>query len=100
MCHDMVVWEGKPSIMERVMIMQKYMAKEELKDRERQEYVNGLKRFEAKGVPVFIDGEKPGEEDWKKIFEIREDGSFYMGDYIGADEGALREIRFDRVYNR
>ncbi len=21
-----------------------------------------------------------------------------MGDYVGADEGCLREIRFDRVY--
>lgn len=70
------------------------------KEQDQQEYVNGLKRFEAKGIPVFIDGEKPQEKDWNKIFQIREDGSFYMSDYVGMEEGALQEIHFDRVYNR
>lgn len=81
-------------------MMKKLSSEEYLREQEQQEYVNGLKRFEAKGIPVFIDGKKPKENDWGKIFEIREDGSFYMGDYVGMEEGALREIHFDRVYNR
>ena len=27
-----------------------------------------------------------------------EDGAFYMGDYVGAEQGCLKEIRFDKVY--
>lgn len=80
--------------------MRRYMDEEDMKEHEQEEYVNGLKRFEAKGIPVLIDGEKPGEEDWGKIFQIREDGSFYMSDYIGIEEGSLKEIRFERVYNK
>lgn len=79
--------------------MNKFGKEDYLKEQEQQEYVNGLKRFEAKGIPVFIDGEKPEEEDWDKIFQVREDGSFYMSDYVGMEEGELRAIHFDRVYN-
>lgn len=67
---------------------------------EMRQYVNGLRQYEARGIPVYIDGEIPGEEDWEKIFRVQEDGSFYMCDYVGASEGNLKEIRFDRVYNR
>lgn len=73
--------------------------KEELQ-RERRQYVEGFLRYEARGIPVYIDGEIPSEEDWGKIFQVHEDGSFYMCDYVGASEGDLKEIRFDRVYNR
>lgn len=86
--------------MERSITMKRYIIDEETKEREQRKYVNGLKMFEAKGIPVLIDGEKPEEEDWGKIFQIREDGSFYMSDFIGLEEGALKEIHFDRVYNR
>lgn len=72
---------------------------EHLQD-ERQQYVDGLRRYESKGIPVFIDGEIPEEDDWEKIFQVHEDGSFYMCDYVGVSEGSLKEIRFDRVYNR
>ena len=34
-----------------------------------------------------------------KIFEIQDDGSFYMSDYVGAETGNLTEIRFDKVKN-
>ncbi len=68
--------------------------------KEQTKYVEGLRRYEARGIPVYIDGRTAQEEDWSKIFEVREDGSFYMCDYVGASEGRLREIRFDRVYNR
>lgn len=64
------------------------------------EFINGLKRYEKKGIPVFIDGRKAQEQDWEKIFQVQEDGSFYMSDFIGIEDGALKEIHFDKVYNR
>lgn len=67
---------------------------------EQKQYISGLKRYESKGIPVYIDGERPEEEDWKKIFQVREDGSFYMCDYVEAEDGGLKEIHFDLVYNR
>ena len=42
---------------------------------------------------------KPEEEDWEKIFQIQEDGGFYMSDFIGLEDGKLQEIHFDKVYN-
>ena len=48
-------------------------------------YVEGLKRYQKRGIRVLIDGEDASEETWGKLFEVREDGSFYMGDYILED---------------
>lgn len=63
-------------------------------------FLEGLKRYRERGIPILIDGEECLPENYQKIFEVREDGSFYMGDYIGADTGTLKEIHFDRVYNK
>lgn len=65
---------------------------------QQKKYLDGLKRYCEKGIPIYIDGERAEVEDWDRIFEIRDDGAFYMGDYVGADSGQLTEIRFDRVY--
>ena len=73
---------------------------EKYSNKEQKQYIDGLKRFESKGVPVYIDGQKVDEADWEKIFQVQEDGAFYMCDYVGNDEGTLKEIHFDRVYNR
>ena len=82
-------------------------------------YVEGLKRYQKRGIRVLIDGKDACEETWGKLFEVREDGSFYMGDYILEDipredpQGAgvteeaedymkarrLKEIHFDIVYH-
>ena len=74
------------------------MGGEEEKKNQERIYLEGLKRYSDRGIPIYIDGKRSTEADWHKIFEIHEDGGFYMGDYVGADEGCLREIRFDRVY--
>lgn len=74
------------------------MGGEEEKKQQQQAYLEGLKRYHDRGIPIYIDGRPCPEDEWHKIFEVREDGGFYMGDYVGADEGRLREIRFDRVY--
>ncbi|MCI8515310.1 MAG: hypothetical protein HFG75_00250 [Hungatella sp.] len=67
---------------------------------EQKQYVDGFRRFESIGVPIYIDGQEAAEEDWEKIFQVREDGAFYMCDYVGTEEGTLKEIHFDRVYNK
>lgn len=65
---------------------------------EKNRFINGLKRYPQKGVPVYIDNEIPGPDDWEKLVAVREDNLFYMGDYVQADGGGLKEIRFDKVY--
>ena len=61
-------------------------------------YLEGLKRYKNRGVRILLDGEGCPEKDWGRIFELGEDGGFYMGDYVGAEQGKLVEIRFDKVY--
>ena len=61
-------------------------------------YLDGLKRYKNQGVRITIDGVECPEKEWEKIFEMGEDGGFYMGDYVGAEQGCLKEIRFDKVY--
>ncbi len=76
---------------------------EEQRARQREQqraFLDGLARYRRRGIPILIDGKECAPEEYQKIFEFREDGSFYMGDYIGADTGMLTEIRFDRVYYR
>lgn len=84
-------------------------------------YVEGLKRYQEKGIRVLIDGEDASDATWSKLFEVREDGSFYMGDYILEDipseeavsseevkeepedymkQKRLKEIHFDMVYHQ
>ena len=83
--------------------MKKNDRREELERRKREQqkiFLEGLERYHRKGIPIFIDGKECPPEEYKRIFECREDGSFYMGDYIGAESGVLTEIHFDRVYYR
>lgn len=83
--------------------MKKYEKAEEKRKREAEEkrrYLEGIKRFQKVGVTVLVDGKEPGPQDLEKIVEIREDGVFYMGDYIADESGRLVEIRFDKVYHR
>ena len=71
---------------------------EQTKEEEKTRFLDGLKRYPEKGVPVYIDDKIPGPEDWEKLVQIREDNRFYMGDYIQTETGCLKEIRFDQVY--
>lgn len=81
MCHGFIFWEkGWPPGWEEYVRRRK-----RLDAKSRKAYVEGLKRYQERGVPVLIDGEKAEERVWDKIFEIREDGGFYMGDYILED---------------
>lgn len=67
--------------------------------KEQHDYVNRLRKYRDRGIPVLIDGRAICQEsDWYKIFEVREDGAFYMADYVNTGKGILSEIHFDLVY--
>lgn len=68
------------------------------KEAQKKIFMEGLEKFRKRGIPVLIDGNDFGPEDYEKLFEVKEDGSFYMGDYISNDTGKLAEIHFDKVY--
>lgn len=85
----------------KIMTKDKRIEEMERRKREQQKiFLDGLERYRRKGISILIDGKECPPEDFGKLFECRADGSFYMGDYIGADTGMLTEIRFDRVYYR
>lgn len=67
------------------------------KQKEMHQYVSGLKRYQEKGVPIYIDGLPAGPEDWEALFELKEEEAFYMGDFVETEAGELKEIRFDKV---
>lgn len=77
----------------------RYNGTKEEKDLAKYQYLGGLKRLTEKGIPIYMDGHISGPSDWEKLFEIREDNMFYMGDYVQAETGGLKEIRFDKVYH-
>lgn len=56
-----------------------------LNARRRNAFVQGFKRYQEKGISVLIDGKEADDTLWKKLFEVRSDGGFYMGDYIFED---------------
>lgn len=68
------------------------------KEQEKQRYFGGLARYTEKGIKIYMDGKLSGPDEWEKLFEVREDGLFYMGDYVQSETGELKEIRFDKVY--
>lgn len=72
----------------------------QMRNEDMKKYLDGLRRYSEKGIPIYMDGKPSGPEDWEKLFRISEDGMFYMGDYVQADTGGLKEIRFDKVYNK
>ncbi len=81
----------------------KNLRAEQRKRREQEEkrrYLDGIKRYQSVGVTVLVDGKEPGPGELERIVEVREDGAFYMGDYITDEAGKLVEIHFDKVYHR
>ncbi len=56
-----------------------------LSGKNKQVFLDGLKRYQERGVRILIDGREATEEQWERILEVYRDGSFYMGDYILED---------------
>lgn len=105
------------------------MTRKRINPRTRKIFLDGLRRYRERGVRILLDGKEVAIDDFGVIFEEQPDGSFYMGDYILEEElerkellggelnikenqtgygnelryrhqRYLKEIRFDKVYNR
>ena len=61
-------------------------------------YLDGLRRYKRRGIPIIIDGEECPETDWDRIFEMSEDGGFYnvnadmVAGHIAAAIGAHKVV--------
>lgn len=44
--------------------------KKRLNPESRRAYLEGLRKYREKGVPILIDGKEADESQWDKIFEI------------------------------
>lgn len=60
-----------------------------LSPKAREVFLEGLRRYQERGVKILLDGKEADVKRLEVIFEEREDGSFYMGDYILAEEEEL-----------
>lgn len=98
-------------------------------EKDRQVFLEGLRRYQDRGIPILIDGKNADRTMLEHIFD-QTDGGFYMGDYIleevqeqkdpmssppetgilretvtpyqaksGSSRFCLKEIRFDKVYH-
>ncbi len=70
-------------------------------------YIEGLKKFQEKGVRIYVEEKEANDRELEAIVTVNEDGSFYMGDYIIEEEKignvetrVLKEIRFNKICNR
>ena len=107
-----------------------YAVRKRLSPEAREVFLQGLRRYRERGVRILLDGKEVEIDRLEVIFEEHPDGSFYMGDYVLEEAAAfecrdeegclevreslaeygspgedcrkrcLKEIRFDRVYNR
>ena len=53
-----------------------------LSSRNREIFLNGLKKYQERGIRILGDGKDAMPEDMERLLMEYEDGSFYMGDYI------------------
>ena len=75
------------------------MKKKKMTKEERKSYdslLKQMKRYEKHGVEITLEGQALSLEEIAAACAVREHGC-YMGDYIWDEEGALSEIRYDKV---
>ena len=44
---------------------------EDKKKLEKEKYLNGLKRYTERGIPIYMDGKLSGPVEWERLFEVR-----------------------------
>ena len=99
--------------------------RKKLNSRNREVFLEGLKKYQERGVRILVDGKEATSRDLNRLLIEYEDGSFYMGDYIWEERPRLllvqesmhpygsraaqapevfcrrlKEIHFDKVYDR
>jgi hypothetical protein len=57
-----------------------------MSEKNKQVFLDGLKKYQRRGIPVLIDGKRADSKALEKLFEQDEQG-FYMGDYILEETG-------------
>lgn len=55
-----------------------------------------LEEYVTKGVPLVLEGHISTPI---QIFDAFRESNDYMSDYVGDEQGVLREIRFDKINN-
>ena len=58
-----------------------------------------LKLIHERGVNLYMDGEPASPEEIARKFFVNEDAD-YMPDFVTDDNGALTEVRYDKVKDR
>ena len=57
----------------------------EISKEDMERYIEGLKRFSEKGIPIYVDGRLSRPRQRGGLFRVRGDGMFYLGDYGPAE---------------
>ena len=73
------------------------MGRKRLSEKERQAYLEGLKRYHRKGIPIYIDDEELEESEWGRIFEDPGGRQLLHERLCGSGYRKPEEIRFDKV---
>ena len=68
-----------------------------LTNKDKQVYLEGLKKFKERGVDIVVNENITGESAWPLILSESTDDTFFMGDFVvNEGDGSLKEIRFTR----
>lgn len=65
---------------------------------ERQEIYSRLSYFARKGVALYVDDRAATPEEALRCYELHEN-HVYMPDYVFNDQGMLKELRYDKVFD-
>jgi hypothetical protein len=57
-----------------------------MSEKNKQVFLDGLRKYQKRGIPVLIDGKRADSDSLEKIFE-QDDQGFYMGDYVLEEAG-------------
>lgn len=60
-------------------------------------YLIELEEYVTKGVPLVLEGQISTPT---QIFDALRECNDYMSDYVGDEEGVIKEIRFDKVNDK
>lgn len=90
LCHDLYLLAARPAAgPEELEGHVGKRGKLRLYGKNKRIFLEGLKKYQERGVLILIDGKEAWDDQLEKILEIYPDGSFYMGDYIWEQASPL-----------
>lgn len=60
-------------------------------------FIHQLLRCKRKGIKIMINGKEAGEDEWDKIFVLKQGRIPYQGEYIHDENSVLTSINFKKV---